>query len=144
MLYITLDDLQNSMIDGTNPIWRSEAIGWITMYASIFFFAAWGPLSTTFILPAELFPSSWRVTGYGLCAATGSLGSVVGIWIFVYARYAHVIRSHLSSSPPIPCYPIPTCYFMLCFPDISSLNLSFSLPSSSDLFFCFLFFSADR
>ena len=69
------------------------------MYASIFFFAAWGPLSTTFILPAELFPSSWRVTGYGLCAATGSLGSVVGIWIFVYARHKPIIYPLILTHP---------------------------------------------
>ena len=75
----------DKLMDGTDPVWRSEATGWCVMFACTFFFAAWGPLSTSFILPAELFPSAWRATGYGLCAAAGSLGSIVGIWIFTYA-----------------------------------------------------------
>ena len=73
------------LMDGTNPVWRGQAIGWVVMFALTFFFAAWGPLSTSYILPAELFPSAWRATGYGLCAAAGSLGSIVGIWVFIYA-----------------------------------------------------------
>jgi hypothetical protein len=75
----------DQLLDGTDPVWRSQATGWCVMFACTFFFAAWGPLSTAYILPAELFPSAWRATGYGLCAAAGSLGSIVGIWIFVYA-----------------------------------------------------------
>ncbi|CAM9458007.1 unnamed protein product, partial [Phaeothamnion confervicola] len=45
--------------------------GFVTLYALTFFFANWGPNSTTFVVPAEVFPSSWRTTCHGFCAACG-------------------------------------------------------------------------
>ena len=33
------------------------------MYALTFFFMSWGPLSTVFVITAELFPTKWRATG---------------------------------------------------------------------------------
>jgi PHS family inorganic phosphate transporter-like MFS transporter len=59
--------------------------GWITMYALCFFFANFGPNATTFIVPAELFPTKWRSTGHGIAAACGKLGAIVGGFGFLYA-----------------------------------------------------------
>jgi len=59
--------------------------GWIAMYAFCFFFANFGPNSTTFIIPAELFPTEWKSTGHGFSAATGKAGAIVGAFGFLYA-----------------------------------------------------------
>ena len=40
-----------------------------------------GPNATTFLLPAELFPTSLRATGHGMSAACGKAGAAVGILI---------------------------------------------------------------
>lgn len=44
-----------------------------------------GPNATTFIIPSELFPTSWRSTCHGFCAAMGKLGAIVGSFGFLYA-----------------------------------------------------------
>ncbi|PIA34502.1 hypothetical protein AQUCO_03700049v1, partial [Aquilegia coerulea] len=48
------------------------------LYALTFFFANFGPNSTTFVLPAELFPTRVRSTCHALSAAAGKAGALVG------------------------------------------------------------------
>lgn len=59
--------------------------GWIVLFILTFFFASFGPLTTTYILPAEMFPTRWRGTAYGIAAAFGTIGSITGIFGFLYA-----------------------------------------------------------
>jgi MFS family permease len=40
-----------------------------------------GPNPTTFLLPAELFPTSLRASGHGLAAASGKVGAAVGLFV---------------------------------------------------------------
>jgi Sugar (and other) transporter len=54
--------------------WKGCAAGWIVMFALTFFFSSCGPLTTTYMIPSELFPTKWRATGYCLCAAAGVNG----------------------------------------------------------------------
>lgn len=49
-----------------------------TLYGLTFFFANFGPNSTTFVLPAELFPTRIRATCHALSAAAGKAGAMVG------------------------------------------------------------------
>ena len=47
------------------------------LYGFTFFFANFGPNSTTFVLPAELFPTRVRSTCHALSAASGKAGAIV-------------------------------------------------------------------
>jgi len=47
-----------------------------------------GPNPTTFLLPAELFPTSLRATGHGLAAAAGKVGATVGVFLLPVLRDA--------------------------------------------------------
>ncbi|KAI6672427.1 hypothetical protein NL676_000333 [Syzygium grande] len=47
------------------------------LYALTFFFANFGPNSTTFVLPAELFPTRVRSTCHAMSAAAGKAGALV-------------------------------------------------------------------
>uniref|UniRef100_A0A0E0JLY5 H(+)/Pi cotransporter n=1 Tax=Oryza punctata TaxID=4537 RepID=A0A0E0JLY5_ORYPU len=47
------------------------------LYALTFFFANFGPNSTTFVLPAELFPTRVRSTCHAISAAAGKAGAIV-------------------------------------------------------------------
>ncbi|KAG8390373.1 hypothetical protein BUALT_Bualt01G0076700 [Buddleja alternifolia] len=49
-----------------------------TLYGLTFFFANFGPNSTTFVLPAELFPTRVRSTCHAFSAAAGKAGAMVG------------------------------------------------------------------
>jgi len=57
----------------------------VTLYALTFFFANFGPNSTTFVLPSELFPTAWRSTAHGIAAACGKAGAIIGAFGFLYA-----------------------------------------------------------
>ena len=57
----------------------------IVLYAFTFFFANFGPNSTTFIVPAEIFPARLRSTCHGISAAAGKLGAIIGTFGFLYA-----------------------------------------------------------
>lgn len=48
------------------------------LYGLTLFFANFGPNSTTFIVPAELFPARLRSTCHGISAAAGKAGAIVG------------------------------------------------------------------
>ena len=51
----------------------------------VFFFSNFGPNTTTFIIPAELFPARFRSTCHGISGAAGKLGAIVGTVGFLWA-----------------------------------------------------------
>ncbi len=66
----------------TIPGITSMAIPFLLLYGISYFFAEFGPNTTTFVLPAELFPVSLRTTGHGLSAGIAKLGAFVGVFAF--------------------------------------------------------------
>ncbi|MGC8704942.1 MAG: MFS transporter [Athalassotoga sp.] len=58
-------------------IWLFFAI-----YGISYFFTEFGPNTTTFILPSELFPTEYRTTGHGISAGIGKVGAFVGTLLF--------------------------------------------------------------
>ena len=74
--------------------------GWIVMYALCFFFANFGPNATTFVIPAELFPTQWKSTGHGISAASGKVGAIIGAFGFLFA--AQPVQGEVTWS--FPCY----------------------------------------
>ncbi|RZC51282.1 hypothetical protein C5167_019698 [Papaver somniferum] len=64
---------------------KENRIGFVIMYALTFFFANFGPNSTTFIVPAEIFPARLRSTCHGISAAAGKAGAIIGAFGFLYA-----------------------------------------------------------
>lgn len=49
----------------------------VFLYCLSNFFQNFGPNTTTFIVPGEVFPTRYRSTGHGISAASGKLGAVV-------------------------------------------------------------------
>ncbi|KAK9945771.1 hypothetical protein M0R45_011270 [Rubus argutus] len=62
-----------------NNVW------FIVIYGLTFFFANFGPNSTTFVVPAEIFPARFRSTCHGISAAAGKAGAIIGAFGFLYA-----------------------------------------------------------
>ncbi|XP_007011387.2 PREDICTED: probable inorganic phosphate transporter 1-2 [Theobroma cacao] len=52
------------------------------LYGLTFFFANFGPNSTTFIVPAEIFPARLRSTCHGISAAAGKAGAIIAAFVF--------------------------------------------------------------
>ncbi|GLJ41962.1 hypothetical protein SUGI_0868730 [Cryptomeria japonica] len=59
--------------------------GFLVIYSLTFFFAKFGPNTTTFIVPAELFPTQVWSNCHGISAAAGKAGAIIGLFAFVYA-----------------------------------------------------------
>ncbi|KAG6507357.1 hypothetical protein ZIOFF_032699 [Zingiber officinale] len=51
------------------------------LFALTFFFANFGPNSTTFVLPAELFPTRIRATCHAISAASGKAGALIAAFV---------------------------------------------------------------
>lgn len=41
------------------------------------FFCGFGPNSTTFVIPGEIFPTRYRSIGHGISAASGKIGAII-------------------------------------------------------------------
>lgn len=54
----------------------------VVIYSLAQFFFNFGPNSTTFIYPAEVFPTAVRSTAHGISAATGKLGAIIAAQFF--------------------------------------------------------------
>lgn len=59
--------------------------GFLFLYGLTFFFSNFGPNTTTFIVPAELFPARFRSTCHGIAGAFGKVGAIVGSVGFFWA-----------------------------------------------------------
>ena len=52
------------------------------IYSLSFYFIDFGPNTTTFVIPAEVYPVRYRTTGHGISAASGKLGAAITTYLF--------------------------------------------------------------
>ncbi|MBX5465922.1 MAG: MFS transporter [Firmicutes bacterium] len=64
------------------PGLTTAAAPFLTLYGLSYFFAEFGPNTTTFVLAAEVFPVNLRATGHGLSAGVAKLGAFLGVFLF--------------------------------------------------------------
>lgn len=69
----------------------------LILYVMAQFFFNFGPNATTFITPAEIFPTRVRSTGHGTSAAMGKLGAV-----FAQIFFAPMIKRGATHENPTP------------------------------------------
>lgn len=67
---------------GVIPGLTSTLIPFLVVYGISYFFAEFGPNTTTFILPAELFPIRVRTTAHGISAGVAKVGAFIGVFLF--------------------------------------------------------------
>ncbi len=70
------------LLIGLVPAATALAAPFIVLYGVSYFFTQFGPNTTTFVYPAELFPVTVRTTGHGISAAAGKLGAFAGAFLF--------------------------------------------------------------
>jgi len=63
--------------------------GFVIVYGLTYFFANFGPNSTTFLMPVEVFPTRMRTTGHGISAAMGKLGATAGSYGLLSMWYGY-------------------------------------------------------
>nr|AAT51690.1 phosphate transport protein [Zea mays] len=103
-------------------------IGFVVMYAFTFFFANFGPNSTTFIVPAEIFPARLRSTCHGISAASGKAGAIIGAFGFLYAAQ-NQDRSKTDAGYPAGIG-VRNSLFVLAASNMLGFVLTFLVPES--------------
>ena len=61
----------------------------VALYCLNYFFTEFGPDTTTFIMPAEIFPAKVRTTSHGISATIGKVGAAVGTFSFPLLQSAY-------------------------------------------------------
>jgi MFS transporter, PHS family, inorganic phosphate transporter len=58
----------------------------LLLFSATYFFAEFGPNTTTFVYPAEIFPVRVRVrtTSHGIAAAAGKIGAFIGTYALTW------------------------------------------------------------
>jgi len=64
------------------PSLTTELAPFVVLYGVSYFFTEFGPNTTTFVIPAEVYPVSQRTTGHGLSAGIGKVGAFIGVYLF--------------------------------------------------------------
>ena len=70
------------LLMGAIPGITSDIAPFLVLYGISYFFAEFGPNTTTFVLSAELFPVSVRTTGHGTSAGVAKVGAFIGTFLF--------------------------------------------------------------
>jgi len=80
---------------GAVPVLTSAVAPFIAIFGLSYLFTEFGPNTTTFVLPSEVFPVSMRTTGHGFAAGVGKLGAFVGVFIVPQLQHAVGLRGLL-------------------------------------------------
>lgn len=60
----------------------TAAAPFVILFGISYFFTEFGPNTTTFVYPAEVFPVDVRTSGHGIAAALGKMGAFAGTYLF--------------------------------------------------------------
>jgi MFS family permease len=104
----------------------------LVVYGISYFFTEFGPNSTTFVYPAELFPVTARTTGHGIAAAAGKLGGFLGGFLFPVLMAWHGLLAAESAAAVVSVLGIVVTLALL--PETKGLSLeelSVDRPSSA-------------
>ena len=81
---------------GAIPALTSVVVLFLVFFGVSYFFIEFGPNTTTFVLPSEVFPVSQRTTGHGIAAGVGKLGAFIGVFLVPQFEKAIGLRGMLA------------------------------------------------
>jgi PHS family inorganic phosphate transporter-like MFS transporter len=70
------------LLIGLIPAVTVNAVPFVLLYGISYFFTQFGPNTTTFVYPAEIFPVNVRTTAHGIAAGAGKMGAFAGAYLF--------------------------------------------------------------
>jgi MFS family permease len=66
---------------GSIPRLTATVVPFLLVFGLSYFFVEFGPNTTTFVLPSEVFPVSMRTTGHGIASGVGKFGAFLGVFL---------------------------------------------------------------
>ena len=82
------------LVLGAVPALTTAVAPFLVVFGLSYFFIEFGPNTTTFVLPSEVFPVSMRTTGHGVAAGIGKLGAFAGVFLVPQLEAAHRAARH--------------------------------------------------
>jgi MFS family permease len=79
------------LLIGVIPGITSMVLPFLLLFGVSYFFAEFGPNTTTFVMAAECFPTSVRSTAHGIASGLAKVGAFIGVFLFP------VIQKHLGT-----------------------------------------------
>ncbi|KAI8619218.1 major facilitator superfamily domain-containing protein, partial [Chytriomyces sp. MP71] len=58
---------------------HTQQVPFLVVYTIAQFFFQFGPNTTTFVIPGEVFPTRFKATCHGMSAAAGKMGAILGV-----------------------------------------------------------------
>lgn len=80
------------LLIGVIPGVTAAILPFMILFGVSYFFAEFGPNTTTFVISSEVYPTSARATGHGISAGIAKVGAFLGVYLFP------VIKHHLGVS----------------------------------------------
>jgi len=68
-----------AVLAGTWNTIKNQQVPFVVLFTIAQFFFQFGPNTTTFVIPGEVFPTRWRSTGHGISAGCGKIGAILGV-----------------------------------------------------------------
>jgi PHS family inorganic phosphate transporter-like MFS transporter len=63
------------------PVLTTAVAPFLVIFGLSYFFIEFGPNTTTFVMPSEVFQVDMRTTGHGIAAGIGKLGAFIGVFL---------------------------------------------------------------
>ena len=82
-------------IIGIVPHMTTLVLPFLIVFGASYFFAEFGPNTTTFVMAAEVYPTSMRTTGHGISAGVAKVGAFIGVFVFPILQKAVGVRGTL-------------------------------------------------
>jgi MFS family permease len=105
---------------GLIPGITSTVVPFLLIYSISYFFAEFGPNTTTFVMSAELFPVNWRATAHGIAAGVAKFGAFLSVFVFQFVEG----KAGLSGALEVTCVcSIAGCLLTLILPEPAGRTL---------------------
>ena len=78
------------------PQLTATIVPFVAIFGFSYLFTEFGPNTTTFVLPSELFPVEMRTTGHGIAAGIGKFGAFVGVFLVPQLQDRFGLRGMLA------------------------------------------------
>lgn len=104
------------------PALSSLTMPFLALYGVGYLFTEWGPNTTTFVYPAEIFPIRVRSSAHGIAAGLGKIGAFIGAFAFPYLLAEFHIQGAMAFAAIVALVGLVLTLFTLPEPNGRSLE----------------------
>lgn len=105
---------------GVIPGITQTVVPFLLVFSVSYFFAEFGPNSTTFVMAAEFFPVNRRATAHGIAAGIAKFGAFLSVFVFQFVE----ARVGLGGALEVTCaFSVVGCLLTLILPESAGRTL---------------------